>query len=93
METIVEFGQKVKAGKKEIESLALNFDKVNGKTLLDAEKQARARGDQTPTVMFSMSYQTVIASRVSDLSYEELVNLPGSCFTKVLQAVSNFLFS
>lgn len=90
---VIEFNRKVKIGEKEITSMTLDFDKVTGQTFLDAEKQARARGDQSPAVMFSLSYQTVLASKLSDLSFAELTKLPGDCFSRVIAAVNNFLFA
>lgn len=93
MEKIIEFGRKVKVGNKEIDNVVLNFDKVTGKTFLDAEKQARARGEQLPTIMFALTYQVVVASRVSTLSYTEITELPGDIFNKIIMVVSNFLFS
>ena len=93
METI-KLSKKVKIKDKEIDEIQLDFDKTTGNMLLNAEKMARTLGDETPSIMFSQAYQVCIASKISDpvLTYHDICSLPGKDFSKILMAVSRFLF-
>lgn len=91
METI-ELSKKIKIKDKETDKIELDFDKVTGNMLLNSEKETRARGEQTPTVMFAQMYQVSIAAKMTGISYNEICAMPGKDFQKIVMAVSRFLF-
>lgn len=42
----------------------IDFQKLTGNDLINAEKEARNLGDKTPTVLLSMTYQASIVAKV-----------------------------
>ena len=82
----------IKIGDKEIKEVELNFDKLTGNTLLNAEKLARAMGEQNPQIMFAQTYQMIVAAKASGVSYQKLCELPGRESQDILVRVNRFLF-
>lgn len=89
----IKLDKKMKIGDKDIDTVELNFDKVNGNMLMDCEKMARTMGEQLPQVMFSQTYQIALASKICELSYADILKLPGRDFQKIIREVANFLFA
>ena len=75
-------------GNKEV---TLDFDKVNGYTLLKCSKLAKAE-DKTIIVMeTSKIYQAYVAAAASGLKYDDILSLGAADFTAVCLNVQNFL--
>lgn len=77
---------------KETKEIELDFSKITGSAMLNAEKSTRTLGEQNPQIMFSQTYQTFIAAKASGIQYKQLCDLPGGDFQKILLAVNRFLF-
>lgn len=77
---------------KEIKEIELDFSKITGAAMLNAEKSTRTLGEQNPQIMFSQTYQAYIAAKASGVPYKQLCDLPGGDFQKILLAVNRFLF-
>lgn len=77
-----------------IESLNLDFDKVTGRDIIAAEKEARLLGDNTLDLCYSKTFQAIIAAKVAaePVVVDDILNVPGVNFIQITNAVSNFLF-
>lgn len=80
-------------GKEVINEINFDFGKLRGRDLLECESSARAMGDSTASISFSMKYQILVAAKASGLKYDDLLDLPGDDYMKVLAQVNGFLFS
>lgn len=75
-----------------VTEVELNFEKMTGRKLIEAEREVRLRGDQTPSVFASMGYQAIIAAKVIGVPVEDLEELPARDFSLIISHVINFLF-
>lgn len=76
---------------KEVNEITIDFDKITGAEMLAAEREARAMGDETPSVFLSMRYQTVLAAKVIGVLVDDIMALPASDYRKIVLPVANFL--
>ena len=83
---------KLKINGKETNKVPFDETKLNGNSLMAAEKMARTLGDETPLVLFSQTYMVCVATKAMPLSYKEISELPGKDYMAILQVVSNFLY-
>lgn len=72
--------------------LKFDFEKITGREIISAEKKARMLGDQTPSIVYSMTYQLIIAGIASGANMEDIKDLPGNDVLDVLGEVNSFLF-
>lgn len=91
MTKIIKLTEPITVGNEELKEIELDFDSLRGLDLLEAEKEARALGDESVMLALSMQYQAAVAAKVSVLSYDDVLNLKGNDFTKVTNAVFTFL--
>lgn len=75
----------------EVKEVELDFEKIKGSTLIQAEKEVRAKGDQTPSVFLSMSFQAVIAAKLIGVPVDDIEAMPAVDFRNVVFPVANFL--
>lgn len=75
----------------EVKEVELDFEKIKGRTLIQAEKEVRAKGDQTPSVFLSMSFQAVIAAKLIGVPVDDIEALPAVDFRNLVFPVANFL--
>ncbi|MBR3457687.1 MAG: hypothetical protein IKH16_05995 [Selenomonadaceae bacterium] len=75
-------------GKKEI---VLDFDKVNGLTLLSCEKNARKIDGNIVIPQFSTVYKAQVAAAAAGMRYDDIIRLSGPDFTAVTNRVAAFL--
>jgi len=87
----VKLSKKITIDGKDTDVLELDFDKVTGNMLIDAEKMMRTAGDMTPNPYFAQTFQSALASKICPLSFIELGKLPGKDFAKICTAVFTFL--
>lgn len=78
----------VSGATKEIE---LDFDKIKGRDIVAAENVARQAGDMLPMLTFSSNYHAALAAQVLGAKYDDILDLPGSDFNKISNAVLSFL--
>jgi hypothetical protein len=88
----IKLSKKIKAGGIETDEIKMDFSKITGNMMVNAEKMARTLGEQSPAVMFSQTYQACIAAKVLNTAYSDVTCLPGRDFQKIIMAVNRFLF-
>lgn len=89
----IELSKEIKVGDVTTKALTLDFEKLNGRNMITAEKRARLLGDQTPAVVYSMTYQAIVAAMASGIALDDIMDLPGQDLLNVLEAVNSFLFN
>lgn len=77
----------------EVKEIVLNFEAIQGKDLIDAEKEVRMLGDTTPTVFLSMNFQAVLAAKLIGVPVDEVMEMSSADFKKVIIPVASFLLS
>ena len=82
--------QPLKVKDKEITEVKLDFEKLTGKQLADAEKEARAMGDQSPSVMVSMQYHSVIAAKMIGVPVDEILAMNAVDYKNIIVQVASF---
>lgn len=93
MKTTVTLTKALKVKGKDTTSISLDFDKITGNDLLKAEKEARAMGDQSPSVFLSMTFQAVIAAKLIGVPPDDILALPAQDFRNIVFPVANFLLT
>lgn len=93
MKTTVTLTKAFKVKGKDTTSISLDFDKITGNDLLKAEKEARAMGDQSPSVFLSMTFQAVIAAKLIGVPPDDILALPAKDFRNIVFPVANFLLT
>lgn len=81
----------VTVGDKLVKEIELDFDKLKGKDLIAAEKEARAAGDQTPSIFISSYGHAVIAAKILNVPVDEILELPLNDFKRIIAPVGSFL--
>lgn len=69
----------------------IDFQKLTGNDLINAEKEARNLGDKTPTVLLSMAYQASIVAKVIKVPIDDVLFLPANDFKKLILPAATFL--
>nr|DAL33569.1 MAG TPA_asm: tail assembly chaperone protein [Caudoviricetes sp.] len=73
------------------DTLELDFDRINGRTLIDCEKRAR-KIDPTITVLaLSQVYQAMVGAAAAKMKYDAVLELSGKDFTALCVKVQSFL--
>lgn len=75
----------------EVTEIELNFENLTGKQLIKAEREVRAKGDQTPSVFLSMNFQAAVAAKLIGVPVDDIEDLPATDFRNIVFQVSNFL--
>lgn len=75
----------------ETKEVELDFDKLTGKQLIQAEREVRLKGDQTPSVFLSMNFQAAIAAKLIGILVDDLEDLPATDFRNLVVPVASFL--
>jgi len=75
------------------DEIVLDFDSINGYTLIQCEKDAK-REDPTIVVPNSAQiYLARVAAAAAGVRYDDICALPGGAFNKVLVEVRSFLLN
>lgn len=77
---------------KTIEKITLNLEGLKGSDIVEAEREARLRGDVSPNPIFSSGGLAVVAARASGLIPDDIESLSAPDFLEVTNTVSNFLY-
>lgn len=93
MKTTVTLTKALKVKGKDTASISLDFEKITGNDLLKAEKEARAMGDQSPSVFLPMTFQAVIAAKLIGVPPDDILALPAQDFRNIVFPVANFLLT
>ncbi len=89
---IIKLSKKMKANGIETDEIKMDFGKITGNMMVNAEKMARTLGEQSPAVMFSQTYQACIAAKVLNTAYSDITCMPGKDFQNIIMSVNRFLF-
>lgn len=73
------------------DKLTLDFDRINGRTLINCEKQARKQDPAITVLALSQVYQALVAGAATGLKYDEVLNLSGKDFTALCLKAQGFL--
>jgi phage FluMu protein gp41 len=76
---------------KEYTELDIDFDKLTGKDLVSASKEARLLGDASSVQELSPIYLAVVGAKSAGVSVDMVLSLPARDFTAVKTAAQNFL--
>ncbi|MBR1728499.1 MAG: hypothetical protein IJ728_03135 [Selenomonadaceae bacterium] len=71
--------------------LIFDFEKINGRTLLQCEKVARQEDAGMLIPALSTVFQAVVAGKALGMKYDDIINLSAPDFIAVTQKVSRFL--
>lgn len=89
---IIKFSNPVKFKGQDVKEITLReVETLRGRDLLDAENEARALGDRSPTVQFSNTYAAVISAKLAAVPVDDILDLPGPEFMKLAVTVQNLL--
>lgn len=75
----------------ETKEVELDFDKLTGKQLIQAEREVRLKGDQTPSMFLSMNFQAAIAAKLIGIPVDDVEDLPATDFRNLVVPVASFL--
>lgn len=76
---------------KEFRELDIDFDRLTGKDLVDASKEARILGDVSPVQELSPTYLAVVGAKAAGISIDTVLALSAKDFTSVKTETQNFL--
>ncbi len=85
--------QPFKVKDKEVTEIELDFEKLTGKQLTDAEKEARSMGDTTPSVFLSMQYHSVIAAKLIGVPVDDILAMNAVDYKNVMVQVATFFLN
>lgn len=85
--------QPFKVKDKEITEIDLNFEKLTGKQLANAEKEVRAMGDTTPSVFISMQYHSVIAAKLIGVPVDDILSMNAVDYKNIMVQVASFFLN
>lgn len=69
----------------------LDFEKLTGNDMIQAEKAARAMGVGEASVLASMKYQAIIAAKAIGCPVDDLFELGSVDFKNIAKETTNFL--
>lgn len=75
----------------EVTSVTLDFAKLTGRDLIKAEAEVRADGEVTPMLTFSLKYQASLAARMIGVTYDDIMAMNATDFSRITNQVLNFL--
>jgi|GEM_PF-306306 len=75
----------------DVTSVTLDFSQLTGRDLIKAEAEARADGEVTPMLTFSLKYQASLAARMIGITYDEMMDMNAVDFSKITNKILNFL--
>lgn len=91
MEISIKLKKPVTVKGKPVTDITLDFDKLTGNDMIQAEKEARALGSGEASVFCSMRYQAIIAAKVIGCPVDELLELGAADFKNITQPAASFL--
>lgn len=78
---------------KEYKEITMDFEKMSGKNLIEASREARAIGLVNPSNEFCPVYLACVAAKAASVPIDLIFDLPGNEFTAVKSMVQNFLLA
>lgn len=87
----IEISKPIMVNGEKVKEFELDFDKITGRDLVQAEIEARAKGDHTPAIFLSMQYQMIVAAKAIGVKYDDLLELPAADCKKIIDSTAFFL--
>lgn len=81
----------IKIGDKEVKTVNLDFEKLTGNDMIQAEAEARALGSSEASVLASMKYQAVIAAKAIGCKPDDVFEMNAADFKNILVLTASFL--
>ena len=75
----------------DIDSLVLDFDKINGRVLLLCAKAAKQEEPDMLIPSLSMTFQAIVGAKAAGIRYDDVLALAGPDFVAICQRASRFL--
>lgn len=85
--------EKTEERKIEIDNLEAGLKALSGKDFEIAERMARKKGDATPMIQFSSTFQAALAAKALNVTSAEITDLPLPTYVSIVTKVGNFLLS
>ncbi|MDT8901829.1 phage tail assembly protein [Anaeroselena agilis] len=76
---------------KEYTELNLDLEKLSGRDLVNAAREARLLGDASQVPETSHTYLAVVAAKAASVNVDVILSLPAKDFTAVKSLVQDFL--
>lgn len=76
---------------KETKEVVMDFSKLTGRDLSQAESQVRASGNATPMINFCSEYQAAIAAKILGVKTDDVLDLPAVDYVAITNSVLAFL--
>jgi hypothetical protein len=77
----------------QVNEIRLDLDSITGFMLIEAEREARLRGDTSSKPLFTSEGLAILAAKMIGVKPEDVMGMPAPDFMLITQTVSNFLFS
>lgn len=87
----IEISKPITVNGEKVKKFELDFDKITGRDLVQAETEARAKGDHTPAIFLSMQFQMIVAAKAIGIKYDDLLELPAADCKKIIEPAALFL--
>ena len=81
----------IKIGDKEVKTVNLDFEKLTGNDMIQAEAEARALGSSEASVLASMKYQAIIAAKAIGCQPDDVFEMNAADFKNILVLTASFL--
>lgn len=91
MGKVIKLKKPVTVKGKPVTEVNLDFEKLTGNDMIQAEKVARAMGVGEASVLASMKYQTIIAAKAIGCPVDDLFELGAVDFKNIAKETTNFL--
>ncbi len=75
---------------KKCKEVTLNFESLTGAWILEAEKQARALGNESPFPLTTLQGSAVMAAKMMGIPFDDMTGWNAKDFTEVAGAVMAF---
>lgn len=87
---LIKLTKPFKVKDKEVTEIELDFEKLTGKQLTDAEKEARAMGDRSPSVLVSMLYHSIIVAKIIGVPVDDVLAMNAADYKVLVSEAATF---
>ncbi len=91
MNISIKLEKAVKVNGKAVKEVTLDFDKLTGNDMIQAEAEARALRAGEASVLASMKFQAIIAAKAIGCPVDDIFELGAADFKAILGPTANFL--
>lgn len=91
MGKVIKLKKPVTVKGKPVNEVNIDFEKLTGNDMIQAEKEARAMGVGEASVLASMKYQAIIAAKAIGCPVDDLFELGAVDFKNITKEAAGFL--